>query len=55
MKLLIDVTPVLNKYVPTEEEWISMFKSTIQREFGMADLDGEDLIISKLPDIKQKS
>lgn len=40
MKLLIDITPVLNKWCPTEKEFIKLFESTVSRELGMADLDG---------------
>jgi len=55
MKLIITVDPILNKWVNTEKDWISMLRSTLNREFGMGDLDGENLVINKLPEIKTKS
>jgi len=45
MQLLIKVTPVLNKHIPTEKAWVDELKHTLEREFGMGDLNGEDLTI----------
>jgi hypothetical protein len=54
MELKISVTPILNKNVKTEKEWIKMLKKTLSREFGIADLDGIDLVIKKTTKKKKK-
>mgnify|MGYP000256460717 CR=1 FL=1 len=54
MKILIDITPSLNKWCKNEKEFLNLFKSTLQNELGKGDLDGTINNIVLLPKIMNK-